>query len=228
LRIIGGALVFCKNVLDKVDGSLARLKNLTSRRGRFYDSISDFIVSFFLFTSIGYYFYQMKYPDIYGVYVFVAFITSMLQCSYFIYYEVSFIKYSGKETINRLTETITEDDKINQDKFTTFLQRFFLVMYGWQDYLFLKLDRYLYFRFLKKLMKLHSYPSDIKGVWYYNRYFLTLASSLCIGTHMVLISIFSVFRSFEIYLYINLVVMNIIIVVSIIYHYFSSIIFKKS
>ncbi len=143
LAIIGAVLLFYKNVLDKVDGSLARAKGLDSRRGRFYDSISDFIVTLTTFSAIGHMLY-LKYNNSLFIYLSIAaMIFSMLQCSYFIYYQVAFIKSTGKNTINRLVETVTEEDLKTQDKWTLFLQRVFMLIYGWQDKLFAGLDKIL-------------------------------------------------------------------------------------
>ena len=102
LVITGAVLLFYKKVLDKVEGSLARKKGMDSRRGRFYDSISDFIVTLSLFSAISISLYS-KYQSGFVFFIcFIAMIFSMLQCSFFIYYQVSFIKISGKQTINRI------------------------------------------------------------------------------------------------------------------------------
>jgi len=138
---VGGAvLLFYKNVLDKVDGSLARAKGLDSRRGRFYDSISDFIVTLTSFAAISYNLYLMWGSYLAFVVGFAAMICSMLHCSYFIFYQVSFIRSTGKNTQNRLIENVTPHDIVSQDKWTTFLQRVFQIIYGWQDKLFYRIN----------------------------------------------------------------------------------------
>lgn len=217
LVIIGAVLLFYKNVLDKVDGSLARAKGLDSRRGRFYDSISDFIVTLASFTAISYKLYLVYHSPAIFVIGFAAMICSMLQCSYFIFYQVSFIRYTGKETVNRIIETITEDDIKKQDKFTTFLQRIFLLIYGWQDMLFAGLDNFFY-----KKLDMHVNAVDkirLNKMWYQHKPFLTLASSLSIGTHIFLICLAAVFDMFGYYLFVNLICMNLLLILSVIYHY---------
>ena len=215
LVIAGAILLFYKNVLDKVDGSLARAKGLDSRRGRFYDSISDFIVNISVFTAIGISLYQ-KYgsPFVYVI-VYSAMICSMLQCSFFIYYQVSFIKATGKETVNRLIEKITDEDLVNQDLWTLFLQRIFQVIYGWQDYLIYKIDKYM----LNKITGSGFQVRDLNSLWYKNKSFLTIASTLSIGTHMVFIAFFAIFRWFDAYIFVNLILMNLLLILSIIYKY---------
>ena len=215
--VLGAVLLFYKNVLDKVDGSLARAKGLDSRRGRFYDSLADFVVTLFVFTLIGYKLTH-QYPVILVVtVVFLAMICSMLQCSYFIYYQVSFIKITGKHTINRIIETVTDEDRKNEDKFTLFLHKIFVFIYGWQDIVFGKLDKY----FLNKLK--YKFNNELlEKYWYRDKYFLTIASFLSIGSHMVLIAVFSILNLFGLYLFLNLLLFNLFLIYSTIYHYKST------
>jgi hypothetical protein len=222
--IIGAVLLFYKNVLDKVDGSLARAKGLASRRGRFYDSISDFIVSFSLFTMIAYKL-NLAYQS-YWVWVicYAALITSMLQCSFFIYYEVAFIKQTGKKTINRLIEKVTEDDLKNEDKFTILLQKIFQIIYGWQDYLVSKIDLFFLSKLEQKLIavggeEIKNQISEIKNVWYRDKPFLSIASLLSIGSHMFFIALFAVIGKFEYYLVLNLIFWNLLLIFTVCYHY---------
>lgn len=217
ILVVGGAVIlFYKNVLDKVDGSLARAKGLDSRRGRFYDSISDFIVTLTSFSAITYKLYLVYSDPIIFLIGFAAMIFSMLQCSFFIYYQVSFIKSTGKESVNRIIETVTQEDILNQDKWTTFLQRIFLLIYGWQDMLFYKLDKAL----LKNLSKnVNLSTPNLERFWYKDKPFLTLASSLSIGTHIFLICMAAVFNRFEYYFFVNLILMNLLLILSVIFHY---------
>lgn len=215
--IIGALLLFYKNVLDKVDGSLARAKEMATRRGRFYDSISDFIVSLFLFTVMSYRLYTEYNSYLVFPIGFIALIMSMIQCSYFVYYQVSFIKNSGINTINRLVEKVTEEDLHTQVKFTILLQKIFMVIYGWQDILFHKLNNNLLNRLKRRFNSFN--PELINSLWYSNRTFLTLASFLGIGTHMILIALFALLGKFEIYFFLNLIIWNLLLIFTVIYHY---------
>lgn len=216
---VGGAvLLFYKNVLDKVDGSLARAKGLDSRRGRFYDSISDFIVTFTSFSAISYNLYLIWGSYLAFIAGFAAMICSMLHCSYFIFYQVSFIRSTGKGTQNRLLENVTERDILQQDKLTTFLQRVFQMIYGWQDWLFYKLDLIM----IQKLTQ-HTQQSQLTQVWYQNKPFLTLASTLSIGTHIFLICIAAITGRYDYYIFVNLILMNLLLILSVVFHYWSSV-----
>lgn len=228
LVIIGALCLFYKNVLDKVDGSLARARGITSRRGRFYDSLSDFVVSFSVFSAIG--IELSKYHNSYLIFAicYLAFISSMFQCSFFIYYQVAFIKFSGAKTVNRLIESVTPEDRENEDSFTLLLQKIFLLIYGWQDILVSRIDGYFRSKLLNLAVKSIKSPDPVPEfarLWYLNRKFLTLSSILSIGSHMVLIAVFAVAGEFEYYLFLNLVIWNLLLLSAIFYHYYSA---KKS
>jgi len=214
--VIGAVLLFYKNVLDKVDGSLARAKGLDSRRGRFYDSLADFVVTLTVFSALTYKLYLEYRSEWIFLIGFLAMVFSMLQCSFFIYYHVSFIKHTGKETVNRIIESITEADLRTQDKWTLLMQRTFMLIYGWQDILFNRLDKTLY---NKSMSKLKCQMSKFNEFWYENKPFLTLASSLSIGTHIFLICIFAILNKFEYYLFMNLIFMNLLLIFAVIYQY---------
>src|SRR4030095_7069662 len=124
-----------------------------------------------------------------------------------------------KNTVNRLIESVTDEDLKTQDRRTIFLQRSFLVIYGWQDKLMEKIDLLLY-RKLNSSLK--NQDSKLDMLWYQNKKFLTIASSLSIGTHIFLISISAIFNVFEFYLFMNLICMNLLLILSIIYHYRST------
>lgn len=231
MRIAGAILLFYKNVLDKADGSLARAKELDSRRGRFYDSISDFLVTLACFTAITIHLYNQYYSYKVIIIGFAAMICSMLQCSFFIFYQVSFIKSTGKKTINRILETVTEEDKKSQDKFTLLLQKIFQIIYGWQDRIFYNLDRFLLNKLSNKIIRANNSVNEYKNEtelkleiirrWYQNKPFLTMASSLSIGTHIVLICISAIIGRYDYYMFMNLLLMNLLLILYIIYHYYS-------
>ncbi len=222
LVAIGAVLMFYKNVLDKVDGSLARVKGMDSRRGRFYDLLSDFIVTFVTFSAMSYKLYLVYNSPWIFLIGFMAMLFLTLQSSYFIFYQVSFIKFSGKATINRIVESVTEDDLKNQDKLTIFLQRAFMVIYGWQDKLFASLDNYFYKRLEISVSQSEISNSKLQKIWYANKPFLSFASSLSIGTHIFFICIFALIGRFDIYFFVNLILWNLLLICTIIYHIVSA------
>lgn len=221
LVVIGAVMLFYKNVFDKVDGSLARAKGLATRKGRFYDSLSDFIVSVCLFAAVGYSLATAYNNSFMYLVSFAALISSLLQCSFFVYYDVTYVKFSGKNSINRLTEEITAEDLVNEDRFTLFLQRIFQLIYGWQDKIFYCLDMKCYNSLRVQFVKNETQESRLSLLWYYHKKFLTLSSSLGIGTHMVLIALFAIIGRFDYYIVLNLILMNLLLIFAFTYHYVS-------
>lgn len=219
LVIIGALMLFYKNVLDKVDGSLARARGQDSRRGRFYDSLCDFIVTLASFTAMSYKLYQYYQNGWVWIIGFLAMIFSMLQCSYFIYYQVAFIRMLGKQTVNRLIESVTDEDLKTQDKWTLFLQRLFLIIYGWQDKLMASIDNFFYKKLEMLSPKSKIRDPQLQKAWYLNKPFLSFASILSIGSHIFLICIFALIGRFEYYFFVNLILWNLLLISVIIYHY---------
>lgn len=120
----------------------------------------------------------------------------------------------------------------------------FQLIYGWQDRLFYSLDKMLLNRISDKLNSTLSMSLSVMrnpasagqntqtsqvtqytldSIWYKNKPFLTLASSLSIGTHIFLICISAILGRFYYYIFVNLILMNLLLIFSIIYHYRSTI-----
>jgi hypothetical protein len=92
-----------------------------------------------------------------------------------------------------------------------------MLIYGWQDMLFAALDNSLY-----KKLEMVKAGEALNRLWYQHKPFLAMASSLSIGTHIFLICIAAVFNAFEYYMFMNLIFMNLLLILSVIYHYKST------
>ena len=71
-----------KSILDAADGELARVKETPSYTGRYFDSVSDFILNFFLLASISY-ITQGSF-----LWLLIAFFSMQLQGTLYNYYYV--------------------------------------------------------------------------------------------------------------------------------------------
>lgn len=123
-------LIQIKNLLDAVDGSLARARNTPSRIGRFYDSFCDFIVGAGLFSALGY----LLSRDIGFAAVPVAlaaFVSVLLQNSLYCYHTVAHRLATGGDTTSQLDERDSADDE--SDWRLRFLYRAYVLIYSWQD-----------------------------------------------------------------------------------------------
>ena len=208
--MIAGLLVTVKDILDDADGQLARAKEMYSRQGRFVDSIGDFIVDIGLFSAITYVVYQ-SYPGAETIaYGLCSFVGITLRVSYHVYYQVSFFHLEDRYKLNRITEEITDADRTG-DQIALRLQQVFLLIYGWQDKLIYRLDRWC--------MRGGLGGNEIKQ-WYTDRTGLRLSGLLGFGTEFAVLTICSLLNQIHLYLLLNLFLMNGIWLLSIIYRRF--------
>ncbi len=118
-------LLMAKNILDSMDGSLARLQNRPSRVGRFLDSNLDFIGNLLLFLALS----RLWLLPV----SIVTFLFFIMQGSFFNYYYILFREFNNGDK----TSQIKEDDSTVYDYDNAlvlkYLYKMYLVLYGWQD-----------------------------------------------------------------------------------------------
>jgi len=193
-----GLMVTLKDLLDSADGQLARAKNLFSRAGRFLDSIGDVVVNLALFGSIGWHLY-LHSPNLLIVALALAgFIGITLRVSYHVFYQVSFLHGEGAYGGNRIIEEITNADR-QGPRLTLALQRIFLFIYGWQDRLMLRIDCWC-----RREREGRKYLER----WYGDPTGLRISGFLGIGTELFLLMVCSLLSQLELYLWVNVIIMN--------------------
>lgn len=167
-------LIHLRDICDASDGSLARLRNKTSRLGRFMDSLGDMFVLTAVIAVI-----TVKAILASGNYLYIilgvsTWLTLFIQCSYFNYYQ---LKYA--ESLERkLGARLEENEKFESDTTAVrILRGVYRALYGWQDKLIIQIDRLSY-------SIVNIYPGFDLSEWYQSKFFLTLNSILCFGTHI--------------------------------------------
>lgn len=205
---IAGLLVTAKDVLDAADGQLARAKQQFSRRGRFLDSIGDFVVNAALFAAIGSAMFHSHSSSIYPALAFLGFLGTTLRVSYHVYYQTAYLHLRDAYRINRLTEEVRAEDE-SGDSVALVLQRVFQVLYGWQDRLMGHIDRWC--------RKGVPSSEDANARWYSDSTALRLSGLLGLGTEMFLLTLFSLVNALELYLVVNAIALNGIWVGAIVY-----------
>ena len=202
-----GVLVTVKDILDDADGQLARAKELYSRRGRFLDSIGDFGVDVVVFAAITWTVFQ-SFPDVFTFILgTLAFLGITLRVSYHVFYQVSFLHLEGRYNLNRIAEEITDDDR-RGDAITLGLQRIFLLIYGWQDRLMFRIDRWC----RGNRVADHNLMS-----WYSDKIGLRLSGLMGFGTEFAILTTCSLFNSLRLYLIINVGALNAVWLMSVLY-----------
>ncbi len=196
----GAIFLYGKLFLDNVDGNLARLRGEESRLGRFLDSFSDFVVSVLVYGAITFRIAeQSSAPGFIWVLGFLALVSSLLQCSYWVYYYVSYTDWVGSYEKNRTDETMTDQDRQavesgESSSWVYFLQMFHNIAYGWQDALIAALDR------------LSREAADVqqsevhRKYWVADKSFLTRMGPLCVCTNTMALVVLSLINQLELFL----------------------------
>ena len=205
--VTAGVLILLKDIVDDADGQLARAKGLYSRRGRFLDSIGDFLVDVAVFTGIGWALYAARPGIFMPVMAFLGLAGITLRVSYHVYYQASFLHLEKRYGLNRIVEEITEEDT-HGDRFDRLLQRIFGVIYTPQDRLMCRIDDWC---------RGGDVRDDILESWYGDRFGLRLSGLLGFGTEICLLAVCSWFDAMGTYLWLNLILMNGIWFASILY-----------
>ena len=203
----GALFLYLKIFLDNVDGNLARVRGETSRLGRFLDSLTDFMVSFLVYLVLTLRLVDETNNSLYWCLGGLAFLSCLMQCSYFVYYLVKYTAISGTYLCNRVDEDITEEENEAYDRgdlsmLVYFLHRAHILLYGWQDKTIEWFDRLSKRLGSKKPQKLSEKN------WYGDKVFLTLISPLCLCTNNMLLVFFSLADEIELGLWFVVIVGN--------------------
>ncbi|TAK58513.1 MAG: CDP-alcohol phosphatidyltransferase family protein [Bacteroidetes bacterium] len=202
-----GILVILKDIIDDADGQLARAKQLYSRRGRFLDSIGDFLVNIALFSAITYVVYRLNTNAVTILFGILSFIGITLRVSYHVFYQVSFLHLEERYKLNRIAEEITEEDR-QGDPVALRLQQIFILIYGWQDRLMYRIDEWC--------RKKRS-DKEFLEAWYSNKIALRFSGLLGFGTELTLLMVCSLYNQLDGYFLLNVFLMNGIWAINIVY-----------
>jgi len=196
----GAVFLYGKLFLDNVDGNLARLRGEESRLGRFLDSFSDFVVSVLVYGAITFRIAQeSSQPGFIWMLGLIALVSSLLQCSYWVYYYVSYTDWVGSYQKNRTDETVTEKDRKAAESgemsgAVYFLQRFHNIAYGWQDALIAALDRF------SREVADYQDNEEHRKRWVADKTFLTQMGPLCVCSNTMALVVLSLLNQLELFL----------------------------
>jgi phosphatidylglycerophosphate synthase len=146
--LAGAALLQTKNILDAVDGSLARLQGRPSRIGRFLDSLCDALVAAALYGALAVAVARVRPAGYAAALGTAALVLGLLQSSVFNYYYVRYRARRGGDATSRVEERYTGEDaaRYRGRPLAGALLRGLLWayawVYGWQDVLVRRFDRW--------------------------------------------------------------------------------------
>ncbi len=190
-----GICVTLKDLFDSADGQLARAKQLYSRAGRFLDSIGDILVNALVFFAFAFPLWRDTGDPAIPVMAALGFLGISLRVSYHVFYQSSFLHLQEKYELNRTTEEFRPDD-LTADPLVRRLQSIFQVLYGWQDRLMVRLDRWC------------GEGIETGAAWYGDATGLRLSGFLGLGSELFLLTVCSLMNEMRWYLFLNLVGMN--------------------
>jgi len=192
VALLGAAAMQMKNVLDAVDGSLARLQNRPSRIGRFLDSIMDAVVAAVLYAALAMTLARER-PDYYAAGLAVAaLVLGLLQGSVYNYLYVRFRARRGGDTTSRIREEITPEDRARYERhpvalsFLRLLIHAYNWIYGWQDVVVHRVDRWAAEPLLRRGRE------DLAAALRDDRQLLTAASALGPGLLILVLDLYTV------------------------------------
>jgi phosphatidylglycerophosphate synthase len=201
--IAAAILLHFKDIFDACDGSLARLTGKTTRIGRFLDSLGDMAILTAVIVVITIQAYSSGGQGYYIALGIFTWLSLFIQCSYFNFYQLSYAVSLGTANLNsRLDEGKTESSEFEGHPVLRLLQFIYRLTYGWQDRLVYHIDRL-------SCSIVEIYPDFNRDKWYRDKFFLTLNSALCFGTHIFVFMICFVFGNPTLALWIISIMFNI-------------------
>ena len=125
-----------KSILDAADGELARVKKTPSYTGRYFDSIADIILNFFIFMAL----WHITNTSL--IYALIAFVGIQLQGTLYNYYYVILRNKFNGDTTSRIFEDKTPIAlKGEKQRNVNFLFKLYKILYGVFDKTIYLLDK---------------------------------------------------------------------------------------
>jgi len=188
-------LLQLKTVLDNLDGQLARYKNLTSLKGRYLDTLMDFIGNFFLFLAIG-----LKYNNL--IFSMLSFFCLTIVLSYDFNFEKLYRKAIGQLENNQLQNRELE----SQEKGILFLlEKLYEFLLGYQDKAIIFIENLIFERLNSKNNK-----ENLETV-FWNKNYLHFTVNMGLSTQLFILGILVLFDLEKLYLFVPFICFAIIL-----------------
>jgi phosphatidylglycerophosphate synthase len=138
-------LLYFTNILDKVDGELARAKDTHTQRGIYYDRNFHFFYPFVFYFLIGYYFYATGGNFLFFVLTILLSVVSINII--FAEESVSFIKNKIAKEKTAISDLSLMENKKHVNIFFRFFHYLTFMIYGWT----------LFFYFVLSLVSIYNF-----------------------------------------------------------------------
>lgn len=208
LTMMAGLCVTLKDLLDTADGQLARAQNTGSRAGRFLDSLVDVLVNVLVFTAFSLGLFRNGASGWVFLLGAAALAGTTMRVSYHVFYQTSYLHLHRKYELNRVSEQIQPGDALAGHR-TLLLQRLYQTIYGWQDRLMIRLDLWC--------RRSDAWSPEDLAAWYSDPAGLRLSGLLGLATELFVLTVSSVLDRLDLYLALNIVLLNAVWAASIFY-----------
>jgi phosphatidylglycerophosphate synthase len=176
--VAAAVLVHLKDLFDATDGAVARMTGTGHRLGRFLDTVGDGVTftawiaaSAVVMAATG------TGPVAASAWAVAGWLCLFLQCSYFNFHHLHYVRIAGGRSTSRLDER--EAPVEPSDRATRAMAAVYQVWFGWQDRLIARFDRAQ-----RTSLGLPEPAEDPRNdTWFGARPFLVANSALCFGTH---------------------------------------------
>jgi len=206
--LFGSASFFICNTLDCMDGQLARLKKNGTKIGRVVDGFIDYITSISVFVGIGIAMTSITGNPLYSwVLTIIAGISKALQNMFFDHYRNMYLEHVYKKASSvdeEIVEYSEERERLKNVK-GKYLEKFLIWIY---------LSYCTMQRNSTKHIDFHVSPEKYKAK---NKLLLRLWSWIGSTTHMVVLIIFSILNSIDLYLIMTITLGNFIFIILLIW-----------
>ncbi|MHA2620241.1 MAG: CDP-alcohol phosphatidyltransferase family protein [bacterium JZ-2024 1] len=133
-RFIGAGMLMLKNLLDSMDGGLARARKKPSRVGRLLDSLLDFFINAWVLYAMA------PFQPILAL---AALLSITLQGTFYNYYYVLYRHATFGDTTSKLNEGWESPYAYDARWALFILAALYRAVYGWQDTLAMSVDSLL-------------------------------------------------------------------------------------
>ena len=171
--------------------------------GRYLDSIFDFIVHVALYSALFIYLVKADRGEGQLFLTCFAMVSALIQCSLFNYYSVTYRRLRTGTDFSSIDET--KHRSLSQME--VFLQKAYLIIYGWQDSLIYYLDGFKSLVDPKTGQSHLMGPKDLEKC-YLNRKFMGFISLLGLGIQLLLMSVFILFGRTDLFFLVICIVGN--------------------
>ena len=169
---LAALLILLKSGLDAADGALARARHRPSRVGRFLDSLADFVTNVTLYAALGYAGWRATGNGGYWLLALAALVSALLQVSLFNHYYVRYRAQTGGDQTSQVQERAGGHFPWDDPRQVEVLLRLYQWVYGWQDALVARLDRWA-----------NPHPAPLRPS------FMTAVTVLGLGTQLLVMAV---------------------------------------